>query len=100
MTDATALEPQPVTVRLDATEADVEEPGAMAGQIPHASALPPGTRVAVLATATRRGGVLRRLLGARSVPVPRSTGCTALLTRGYVAIGADDEGAWGYAPAP
>jgi hypothetical protein len=90
----------PVTVRLDATDADVEEPGAVAGQIPHASTVSPGTRVVVLATATRRGGVLRRLLGGRSVPVPRSTGCTALLARGYVGIGADDDGAWGYAPAP
>jgi len=89
-----------VTVRLDATEADVEEPGAVAGQIPHASTVSPGTRVVVLATATRRGGVLRRLLGPRRVPVPRSTRCTALLVRGYVAIGADDDGAWGYAPEP
>ena len=91
MTDATE-------VCLDATDADVEEPGAVAGQIPHARDVPPGTRVVVLATATRRGGVLGRLLGARKVPVPRSTGCTALLARGYVAIGADDAGSWGYAP--
>ena len=91
MTDATE-------VRLDATDTDVEEPGAVAGQIPHARDVAPGTRVVVLATATRRGGVLGRLLGARKVPVPRSTGCTALLARGYVAIGADDAGSWGYAP--
>jgi hypothetical protein len=97
-TDATDREP--VTVRLDATDADVDEPGAVADQIPRASTLPPGTRVVVLGTATRRGGVLRRLLGPKTVPVPRSTGCTALLTRGYVGIGADDDGAWGYAPEP
>jgi hypothetical protein len=99
MTEATLLG-EPVTVRLDATEADVEEPGSVAGQIPHASTLPPGTRIVVLATATRRRGMLRRLLGPRRVPVPRSTRCTALLARGYVAIGADDDGAWGYAPGP
>ena len=93
MTDATE-------VRLDATDTDVEEPGAVAGQIPRARDVAPGTRVVVLATATRRGGVLRRLLGAGKVPVPRSTGCTALLARGYVAIGADNAGAWGYSPAP
>ncbi len=87
-----------VTVRLDATAADVEEAGAVAGQIPHASSVSPGTRVVVLATASRQGGVLRRLFGPRRVPVPRSTGCTALLARGYVAIGADDDGAWGTAP--
>ena len=87
-----------VTVRLDATAADVEEAGAVAGQIPHASTVSPGTRVVVLATASRQGGVLRRLFGPRRVPVPRSTGCTALLARGYVAIGADDDGAWGTAP--
>ncbi len=87
-----------VTVHLDATAADVEEAGAVAGQIPHASTVSPGTRVVVLATATRQGGVLRRLFGPRRVPVPRSTGCAALLARGYVAIGADDDGAWGIAP--
>jgi hypothetical protein len=95
-----AADRQPVTVRLDATDADVEEPAAVASQIPLASTLPPGTRVVVPSTATRRGGVLRRLLGPRGVPVPRSTGCTALLARGYVAIGADADGAWGYAPEP
>ncbi|HEY3822632.1 MAG TPA: hypothetical protein VGL81_35950 [Polyangiaceae bacterium] len=89
-----------VTVRLDATEADVEEPAAVAAQIPLASTLPPGTRVVVQATATRRGGLLRRLLGPRREPVPRSTGCTALLARGYVAIGADADGSWGHAPSP
>jgi len=96
--DADAPDRDPITVRLDTTEADVNEPGAVAAQIPLASTVLPGTRVVVLATATRRGGVLRRLLGPRREPVPRSTGCTALLARGYVRIGADAEASWGYAP--
>ncbi len=87
-----------VTVQLDATAADVGVPAAVAGQIPLASTLAPGTRVVVRASATRRGGVLGRLLGPRREPVPRSTACTALLVRGYVDIGADDAGAWGVAP--
>jgi hypothetical protein len=88
----------PVTVHLDAATADLDEPAAVAAQIPMASPLSPGTKVLVLPTAKRQGGVLRRLLGPRREAVPRSTACTALLTRGYVAIGADDAGAWGYAP--
>jgi hypothetical protein len=87
-----------VTVQLDATGADVEVPASVAGQIPLAITLPPGTRVVVLANATRRGGLLRRLLGRRREPVPPSTACTALLVRGYVDIGADGGGAWGHAP--
>ena len=77
---------EPIRVRLDASEADVAQPGSLAEQIPHANSLPPGTRVLVLATATRQGGVLRRLLGRGSVAVPRSTRATALLVRGYVDI--------------
>jgi hypothetical protein len=88
-----------LTVRLDVSDADPEEAAAVAGQIPPASTLSPRTRVTVPGTATRQGGVLRRLLGQRSVPVSRAVRCTALLVRGYVDIGADDEGAWGYAPA-
>lgn len=88
-----------VTVRLDASEADVDEPSVVAQQLPVASTLAPRTRVVVPSTATRRGGVLRRLLGQQRVPVSRAARCTALLVRGYVDIGANDEDAWGYAPS-
>ena len=87
-----------LTVCLDASDADVGEAGAVAGLIPLARTLTPRTRVMVLPIATRRVGVLRRLLGQRRVPVPRSVRCTALLVRGYVDIGAGADGAWGYAP--
>lgn len=89
-----------VTVTLDATEDDSEDPAAVARQIPAPGALEPGTRVRVLSTAVRRRGMLRRLLGDARVSVTRSTRCTALLVRGYVEIGADAQGAWGIAPEP
>jgi len=88
-----------VEVRLDASGADLEEPAAVARQIPRASTLAPGTRVFVLATAKDDAGVLRRLLGPRRAPVLRSTLCTALLVRGYVDLGAGKDGAWGKAPS-
>jgi hypothetical protein len=89
-----------VVIRLDATDTDIEVPAAVATRIPNASTLPPQTRVTVSRTATRRASVLRRLLGQKSVPVPRASLCTALLLRGYVDIGADDDVAWGLAPLP
>jgi len=87
-----------VTITLDVTDADPEDVSAVARQIPEASALAPGTQVTVLPTATRRGGLFRRLLGAARVPVPRATRCTALLVRGYVGIRADAERASALAP--
>jgi hypothetical protein len=88
----------PVTVQLDATGVDLEDPSAVARQLPAPSTLAAGTRVAVLATARREDGVLRRLLGARAVAVSRAARCTALLVRGYVDLGADDAASWGHAP--
>ena len=85
-------------IRLDATDADVESAGAIAAQIPEASALPSRSAVVLPQAATKRGGALRRWLGDRSVPVPRHVRCAALLTRGYVDIAADDAQAWGFAP--
>lgn len=85
-------------VRLDATEADVESAGAIAAQIPEASTLPSRSALVVTQAATKRGGVLRRWLGDRSVAVPRHVRCAALLARGYVDIAADDAQAWGFAP--
>lgn len=87
-----------VTARLDATGVDLEDPSAVAKQLPAPGTLAPGTRVVVPAAATRKGGVLRRLLGPRTVTVSRAARCTALLARGYVDIGADDEAAWGRVP--
>jgi hypothetical protein len=92
-------EPPRLRVRLEASATDLEAPGAVAGQIPRASSLVSGSRVMLSATAKRDAGILRRLLGSQSIPVPRSTLCTALLVRGYVDIGADDEGAWGRGPS-
>jgi hypothetical protein len=90
--------PQEVTVRLDATAADVEVPAAVAQQIPEASTLAAGTKVSVPPQATRQGGVLRRMLGGTHVAVPAWARCTALLVRGYVRIGAAGDAAWGVVP--
>jgi hypothetical protein len=87
-----------LTVRLDASSADVESIVAVAVQIPLARTLTARTPVVVLGAAVRRGGLLRRWLGDKSVPVPRAVRCAALLIRGYVDIGADGTRAWGYAP--
>ena len=91
-------EPEDVTVRLDATGADVEVPASVASQIPPASSLPPGTKVTVLPTASRKAGALQRLLGNRGVPVPKWTRCSALLARGYVGVSAAGDAAWGTSP--
>jgi hypothetical protein len=87
-----------VTVHLDATGVDIEDPSALARQLPPANSLSPRTRVVVPSAATRKDGVLRRLLGPRAVAVSRAARCTALLVRGYVDLGADDRAAWGHAP--
>jgi hypothetical protein len=92
-------EPDAIAVHLDATGADLSDPTAVARQIPLASDLAARTRVSVLPTASRRRGVLGRLLSAREIPVGRAARCTALLLRGYVDIGADETSAWGFAPA-
>jgi hypothetical protein len=76
-----------VAVLLDAAGIDTDDPADVAGQIPHASELPPATPVFVLGGAVRGRGVLRRL-GVWTVPVPRAARCTALLVRGYVSVGA------------
>ncbi len=85
-------------VRLDATDAAVDDPVAIAAQLPDPVDLPAGSAVVVEATATQRRGLLRRVLGDRSVPVARAVRCTALLGRGYVDIGSDGDAAWGVAP--
>ena len=86
-------------VRLTATDADVDDPAAMAVQLPDPGTLAAGTAVVVEATALQRRGLLRRVLGDRRVPVACAIRCTALLARGYVGIAADDDAAWGFAPS-
>jgi hypothetical protein len=76
-----------VTVLLDAGEVTMKEPADIAVQIPHATDLPHGTLVFVLATAVRSGGMMR-WLGLRTIQVPRVARCTALVARGYVSVGA------------
>jgi hypothetical protein len=88
-----------VAVIVDASTCAVEDPAQVAAQIPAPSTLAPGTRVFVLAAASRGAGLFRRLM--RPPSIPRVVRCTALLARGYTAIGAgvDDvsrqDVAWG-----
>jgi hypothetical protein len=86
-----------VIVRLDATDADMEDPHAVAPQIPHASTLRAGSAVRVAGVATKRRA-LGRWLGDGHAKVPRVARCTALLARGYVAIAAAGDDVWGLAP--
>jgi hypothetical protein len=94
--DAPAL-----AVLLDAKEAVIGEPAAVAAQIPYATELPPDTLVFVLATAARGSGLMR-WIGLRTIHVSLVARCTALVARGYTRIGAghdDPTGsdiAWGF----
>jgi len=92
-------EPDSVTVELDATGVDLEDPSAVARQLPAADTLAPGARLAVHAIALGRDGLLRRFLPPRKMVVPRAALCSALLVKGYVDLGADERRAWGHAPA-
>jgi hypothetical protein len=94
--------PGGLEVVLDAGACDLDDPAAVARELPDPSSLAAGTRVYVLGRATRGAGFLARLRG--RVQVARVVRCTALLARGYVGIGAGvDESrgdlAWGEAPA-
>jgi hypothetical protein len=90
-----------VAVLLDPSGLD--DIGAVAEQIPHADTLPRGTTAVVLETAARTGSTWQRLF-ARPVRATRRVRCTALLLRGYVAIGAgkdpdsETDLAWGTVP--
>jgi hypothetical protein len=75
----------------------VDDPAVLAEQIPLATTLATGTRVALPPIAWRRRGALGRILGPGKVAVGRAARCTALIVRGYVDIGADDGSAWGFA---
>jgi hypothetical protein len=77
-------------------EVEGDDVDAVAPQIPRAESLGPGTRLVVLAGKSRRW--LGSLLPARDAPPLAAIG-SALLARGYVCIGAGQEGgraaAWG-----
>ena len=85
-------------VRLDATDADAEDPAAVAAQIPDPATLDAGTTVLVEGIAVQKRGLMQRVLGDKKVPVARSVRCTALLARGYVKIAAEGDAAWGTVP--
>jgi hypothetical protein len=80
-------------------EVEGDDVARIAAQIPRAETLGAGTRVVV---AGKAKGWLGKILGARGGPPLHAMG-SALLARGYVAIGAgEDEGriaAWGEAPS-
>jgi hypothetical protein len=99
-TEAPAL-----AVLLDATNADVGDPAAVAPQVPAASTLAPGTRVFVLGHAMRLRRGIGRWLGSGARPVTRALRCATLVARGYTGVGAltDAGGAdlvYGDAPGP
>jgi hypothetical protein len=69
-------------------------------QLPEVSSLAASATIVVLGEAARRASSWRRWIGSRTVTVPRSLRCTALLVRGYVDIGAatwegKDDLVWG-----
>jgi hypothetical protein len=90
-------------VELDASACDLDDPAAVARELPDPASLAAGMRVYVLGHATRGAGFLARLRG--KVQVTRVVRCTALLARGYEGIGAgvDDASradlAWGEVPS-
>ena len=69
-------------------EVDEEDIASLLAQIPDPAALPPGTRVVVYGTKSKRG--LGRLLPTRKT-APGHTIGSALLARGYVGIRAEME---------
>jgi hypothetical protein len=97
---AWSAEAAAVAVLLDAALVDVDDPASVASQVPLASSLPPATTVFLLGGALSAQPVLRWL--GRTVPVRRATRCAALISRGYVEVGAAlDEAsrmdlAWGF----
>jgi hypothetical protein len=75
-------------ILLDATNADLEDPAAVARQLPDATSLPVSSQVFVLGAAARTVGWPRRWFRPKWVVVRRAPRCAALLARGYVGIGA------------
>jgi hypothetical protein len=82
-----------VAVLLDGADFEIDDPAAVAAQIPRATDLPIATLVFVLGAATRGRGVIRWL--DRTLRVPRAARCTALVARGYVSVAAGTDEASG-----
>jgi hypothetical protein len=82
-------------------EVDGDDVEGVASQLPSAETLAPGTRVVVLAGKSR--GWLGKLLPPRGAPPLAAIG-SALLARGYVRIGAGEDGGrsavWGESGDP
>jgi hypothetical protein len=78
------MAPERITIEVDGD--DVET---VTSQIPSAETIAPQTRLVVLAGKSR--GWLDKLLPPRNAP-PKAAIGSALLARGYVRIGAGDEG--------
>jgi hypothetical protein len=93
-----------VAVLLDGAVGPLDDVDVVAGQIPGADEVPAGTLVIVLGVAASHGTMWRRLIAGSPPAVARSIRCSALLARGYTAIGGGlDEApaadlAWGVAP--
>ena len=82
-----------IAVLLDAGAPSV---ASVAAQLPPSTSLPSGTPVFVLGKAAVKPSFWRLFAG--DVAMPRAARCTALLSRGYVDIGADADLVWGHAP--
>lgn len=78
----------------------------IASQVPDAATLPPGCLVLLLGAGVLPETLVSRLFGHRLAPVARALLCSALLAKGFGAIGAGDDSScvgsvvWGRAPAP
>lgn len=94
-----------IAVLLDVETTAIDDPAAVAAQIPHARERPPGSAIFVLAAAPDGRSLIRRWLGPRPQTVSRAARCAALLARGYVELGAGADPAsgkdvaWGRAPS-
>ena len=86
------------------TEADAASVATVMAALPDPSTLAPGELVVVSAELAGKS-LARSVLSMLGRPkrVARSRRCSALVARGYVQVGAADEGAadlcWGYAPS-
>jgi hypothetical protein len=91
-----------VAVLLEVSGDANDEVAALASAIPDSDAFPRGVLVVVLENAVHDGGLVARLFHAPRVS--RAARASALLSRGYVSIGAAEDRrsgqdlVWGYAP--
>jgi hypothetical protein len=93
-----------LAVLLDGAAEELDQVEAVAAQIPPSDQLAPGTLVVLLGTAAPRGARWLQWIAARPPTVARAIRCSALLARGYVAVGGGIDAApaadlaWGIAP--